>query len=210
VSEFSDDFSNDPRRIKAQLRADLLAARRVAPPPAPSAAEMESVQAALVDLARGVASVAGYVPLPGEPGGPGLPDALAKVCGRLLLPVLLPDLDLDWAAYGGMLVPGTLVPGARGLREPVGTRLGRAAIATAHLVIVPALAVDLHGVRLGKGGGSYDRALSRVPPSTLTVAVVYDREVLVRVPEQPHDQRVHAIVTPAAGLRHLPRSAQLR
>lgn len=164
---------------------------------------MESVTATLVDLGRGVPTVACYVPLPGEPGGPGLPEALAEVCGVLLLPVLLPDLDLDWAAYDGRLVPG-----ARGLREPAGTRLGRARIATADLFIVPALAVDLSGVRLGRGGGSYDRALARVPAGVLTVAVVYDPEVLVRLPEQPHDQRVRAVVTPGTGLRLLPGPAQ--
>jgi 5-formyltetrahydrofolate cyclo-ligase len=203
VSEFSNDFSTEPQKAKARLRAELLAARHTTPPTSPSTAEMESVRATLADLAQGVPTVACYVPLPGEPGGPGLPDALAEVCGTLLLPVLLPDLDLDWAAYDG-----TLVPGARGLREPAGTRLGRAAIATAHLCIVPALAVDLRGVRLGRGGGSYDRALARVPAGVRTVAVVYDRELLVRLPEQPHDRRVRAVVTPSAGLRLLPNPAQ--
>lgn len=203
MSEFSDDFSTAPQKAKTRLRAELLAARQYAPPAGPSAADMESIRATLVDLARGVPTVACYVPLPGEPGGPGLPDTLAEVCGALLLPVLRPDLDLDWAVY-----EGTLVPGARGLREPTGTRLGRTRIAAADLVIVPALAVDLGGVRLGRGGGSYDRALARVPADVLTVAVVYDREVLVRLPEQPHDQRVRAVVTPAAGLRLLPGPTQ--
>ncbi len=145
-------------------------------------------------MARGVDVVTGYVPLPGEPGGPELPDALAEVCGHLLLPVLRPDNDLDWARYDG-----TLVPGARGLREPDGPRLGPDAIATARLVLVPAVAVDRRGVRLGRGGGSYDRALSRVAPGTLVVAVLYDGELLDVLPEQPHDRRVSAVVTPSSG-----------
>ncbi len=123
---------------------------------------------------------------------------LTEVCGRLLLPVLRPDNDLDWAVFRG-----TLVPAARGLREPAGPRLGTGAIAGAELVIVPALAVDRRGVRLGRGGGSYDRALHRVGPATLVVAALYDGELLDEVPEQPHDQRVDAVVTPSGGLQHL-------
>jgi 5-formyltetrahydrofolate cyclo-ligase len=153
------------------------------------------VRATLADLARGLPIVAAYVPLPGEPGGPELPDALAEVCGRLLLPVLLPDKDLDWAVY-----TGTLAAATRGLREPPGPRLGTDAIAGAPLVIVPALAVDRRGVRLGRGGGSYDRALARVGAGARVVAVVFEEELLDEVPEQPHDRRVDVVVTPS-GLR---------
>jgi len=145
-----------------------------------------------------VPTVAGYVPLPGEPGGPELPDVLSEVCGRLLLPVLQPDLDLDWAVYEGVLVPG-----ARGMREPPGPRLGPTAVAGAGLAIVPAVAVDRRGVRLGRGGGSYDRALHRVGPGTLVVAALYDGELLDELPEEPHDRRVDAVVTPARGVVRL-------
>jgi 5-formyltetrahydrofolate cyclo-ligase len=198
VSEFSDDFSIKPVETKARLRAGLLAARRSRPSPAENAA----VRAILADLARGVRTVAAYVPLPGEPGGPELPDALAEVCDRLLLPVLRPDLDLDWAVYRGALVPA-----ARGLREPSGPPLGPGEVATAGLVIVPALAVDRRGVRLGRGGGSYDRALARVPAGTLVVAALYDGELVDEVPEQPHDRRVDGVVTPSGGLHRLPRGS---
>ena len=66
----------------------------------------------------------------------------------------------------------------------------------------PALAVDRHGHRLGRGGGYFDRALAAVPPS-MSVAVVYDDEVLDEVPTQPHDRDVGAALTPSA-LRPLP------
>lgn len=145
-------------------------------------------------------SVAGYLPLPGEPGGPGLPTALTPAGGVLLLPVLLDDRDLDWSRYAG---PDDLVPAAFGLREPAGTRLGPAAIGTADLVVVPALAVDRNGVRLGRGGGSFDRALARVPRTTVVLAVLYDGEVVDRLPVEPHDRRVAGFVTPSTGVVRL-------
>ncbi|MFD0819548.1 5-formyltetrahydrofolate cyclo-ligase, partial [Micromonospora zhanjiangensis] len=77
------------------------------------------------------------------------------------------------------------------------------AVGTAELIVVPALAVDRTGVRLGRGGGSYDRALARCGPAALTVALVYDEELIEHVPAQPHDRRVRAVVTPSGGLRRL-------
>src|SRR5258705_10607575 len=113
----------------------------------------------------------------GEPGGPGLAAALAAVLppSALLLPALRPDRDLDWAAYTGALVAGGTLTR---LHEPAGPRLGIAAIATADVVLVPALAVDQQGTRLGRGGGSYDRALTRVRPGVDVVELLYPAKIL--------------------------------
>ncbi|MGN9911901.1 5-formyltetrahydrofolate cyclo-ligase [Phytohabitans sp. LJ34] len=197
------DLSDLPR--KATLRAALLNRRRSLPAPSLEDASARVV-AELATLVRrqGPACVAGYVPVGAEPGGPGLPDALAGMLspeGRVLLPVVLPDLDLDWAVYHG---PYSLTPGPHGLREPSGRRLGPDSIATAEMVVVPAVAVDVRGARLGRGGGSYDRALARVPPETLVVALLHDGEVVEEVPDEPHDRRVGAVITPGHGLVMLP------
>ena len=144
-------------------------------------------------------TVAAYVPVGREPGGPDLPEALASALppgSRLLLPVLLDDGDLDWALYEG---PTSLRPGPRGLREPAGHRLGVGAIREADLVLVPALAVDHSGMRLGRGGGSYDRALARAG-SAFTVALLHDGEVLDSVPAAEHDRPVRAVITPGGGV----------
>jgi 5-formyltetrahydrofolate cyclo-ligase len=83
------------------------------------------------------------------------------------------------------------------LREPAGCPLGPDAVARADLVLVPALAVDRAGVRLGRGGGSYDRALARVAAKTLVVALLYDGEVHDALPAEAHDRVVSAVLSPA-------------
>lgn len=198
------DFARDaerPSASKVALRSRLLALRRSKTPEALILAAT-LVQSTLEAHVRrhSPSVIATYVPLGTEPGGPDLPEVVrlaAPTSAVLLLPVLLPDGDLDWASYEG---PASLRPGARGLMEPAGPRLGTAAIAQADLVVVPALAVDRRGVRMGRGGGSYDRALARVPVTAFTVALLHDGELLDSVPAEAHDQRVRAAITPAQGL----------
>jgi 5-formyltetrahydrofolate cyclo-ligase len=190
------DFSD-----KADVRRRMLTARRAlsAPVLARAAATVRDVAVGLVRLV-GPSVVAAYVPVGAEPGGADLPGSLAAALpttGRLILPVLRPDLDLDWAAWAA---GDPLSRTGRGLREPSGAWLGPSAVAEAALVIVPAVAVDRRGRRLGRGGGSYDRALARVSPTALTVALLHDGELLAEVPTEPHDRAVRAAITPGRGL----------
>nr|WP_240942211.1 5-formyltetrahydrofolate cyclo-ligase [Planosporangium thailandense] len=180
-----------PGRTKPELRSALLSARRATAPEVRQQADL-AIRAALAALIAevGAETVCAYRPMTGEPGGAQLPD-LPGV-RRVLLPVLRPDLDLDWAAY-----PAPLVAGRYGLSEPDGPRLGLDAIAGADLVVAPGLAVSADGVRLGRGGGSYDRALARVSPSALVVVPLYEGELVDRLPAEPHDRPVDAVVTPA-------------
>ncbi|MFP5252599.1 MAG: 5-formyltetrahydrofolate cyclo-ligase [Actinomycetes bacterium] len=142
---------------------------------------------------RRAATVAAYVSVGTEPGTGPLLEGLASAGKRVLLPVLLPDGDLDWSVYRGA---DSLARARLGLLEPVGPRLGPSAVATADVVLVPALAVDRRGVRLGRGGGSYDRALARVPAGTFVCALLHDDELLEEVPRAQHDRTVTAVVTP--------------
>lgn len=147
---------------------------------------------------RRAATVAAYVSINGEPGTGPLLEGLRAAGKRVVLPVLLPDGDLDWAAYDG---PDSLAPAGRGLLEPVGRRLGPDSIGTADAVLVPGLAVAADGLRLGRGGGSYDRALARVPVGTFTCVLLYDEEVGLDVPGETHDRRVTHAATPSAIVR---------
>jgi len=153
---------------------------------------------------RRAATVAAYVSIGTEPGTGPLLDALTAMGRRVILPVVLPDLDLDWAVYDG---PEHLARARRGLLEPDGERLGPEAVATADVVLTPGLAVDRTGMRLGQGGGCYDRALGRVPVGTFTCTLLYDGELLDEVPTDAHDRPVTAVVTPSGvtRLRRAPR-----
>ncbi|MFE0703227.1 5-formyltetrahydrofolate cyclo-ligase [Streptomyces sp. NPDC058872] len=190
---------------KTVLRSRLLAARAALTPDslADTAASLARRGMELAELS-GAATVAAYVSVGREPGTRALLDALRARGVRVLLPVLLPDNDLDWAAYEG---PGRLAKAGRGLLEPQGPRLGPEAVCTADAVLLPGLAVDGRGMRLGRGGGSYDRVLARLVRAGVDPALVvllYADEVVARVPEEPHDHPVHAVVTPEGVTRFRP------
>lgn len=135
--------------------------------------------------------VAAYLSFGSEPPtGPLLQSLVASE-----VEVLVPVVDgnrLDWARYDPA---GTPAPGSLGIPEPTGPRRGADALLTAAVILVPALAVDRRGNRLGRGRGYYDRALAGV--TAPVVAVVYDEELLEAVPVAPHDHRVDAILTPS-------------
>ncbi|MER6381788.1 5-formyltetrahydrofolate cyclo-ligase [Streptomyces sp. NPDC001250] len=160
----------------------------------------------LPELAR-ARTVAAYVSVGSEPGTRALLDALRARGVRVLLPALLPDNDLDWGEYTG---PDSLARvqhgGKMALFEPSGARLGPDAVTDADVVLLPGLAVDARGMRLGRGGGSYDRVLARLEREGARprlVVLLYDAEVVAHVPAEAHDKPVHAVVTPS-GVRRFP------
>jgi 5-formyltetrahydrofolate cyclo-ligase len=190
-------------RDKAAARERLLAARRQLTP-AERAGAGRDIRDAILSLpeTQMAGTVAAYYSIGSEPETHALLFALWKRGTYVLLPILLPDGDLDWASYEG---PDSLRPGPRYLTEPAEPPRGVGAISSADLVLVPALAVDHSGVRLGRGGGSYDRALARVGTPVPTVALLYDSEFVPHVPSGAHDQRVRLIARPAGGITRLPR-----
>ena len=178
---------------KTALRDQVLAARKRRPLEAAAGFAASVADVALAwEPVRSAATVAAYVSVGSEPGTGLLLDALAAAGKRVLLPVVLPGLDLDWAVYTGR---EGLAPAVRGLLEPTAPRLGREAIAQADVVLVPGTGVSLSGARLGQGGGCYDRALPRVSPGTPVAVLLYDDEVGLAVPAEPHDARVGFALT---------------
>jgi 5-formyltetrahydrofolate cyclo-ligase len=156
------------------------------------------LRAVLVDAPE-VASarrVAAYVSVGREPGTGPLIEELSDGGVEVLLPLLRPDGDLDWALYEG---PHALARVARGLLEPSGEPLGVDAVTSCEAVLVPGLAVDRSGNRLGRGGGSYDRVLARLGGRAFSCILLHDGEVLdLPVPRTAHDVPVAAAATPSA------------
>ncbi|WP_261718616.1 5-formyltetrahydrofolate cyclo-ligase [Streptomyces sp. FZ201] len=187
---------------KRTLRREILAARsRLTVDDLRKSALALAEHALLLPELAQARTVAAYVSVGSEPGTLALLDALRARGVRVLLPALLPDNDLDWGAYTG---EGSLARvqhgGKMALFEPAGARLGPDAVTTADAVLLPGLAVDARGMRLGRGGGSYDRVLARLERTgahPALVVLLYDTEVVERVPAEAHDRPVHAVVTPS-------------
>ena len=199
---------------KPALRAKLLAVRAARSDEERTAAARAIAEHARDHLGTGGGTVAAYLSVGSEPPTGPLLAALAEAGKRLIVPVLGHDSNLDWADF----TPGDPVrDGLRRTIHPHGPLLGADALALADTIIVPALAVDRRGRRLGRGGGSYDRALARVfgvrargdasgagtgvpvaarPAGVEVLAVVFADEVLDELPVEPHDRNVDGALTP--------------
>jgi len=185
---------------KAELRVALVTARRNVTQ-AGRRAEANALAAHVANLVTGTDTVCAYVPVGTEPGSVAMLDAAVGAGARVLLPVARTDTDgaalpLRWGVYR----PNTLVAASFGLREPPDPHLPAATIAEADAILVPALAVDRRGVRLGRGAGFYDRSLPLAAPTARRIAIVRDDELLEHVPSEPHDVRMTHALLPRAGL----------
>lgn len=188
---------------KAALRDQLLAARRRVADDVRAAEARQVCERleALESIVTSGSTVCAYVPVGTEPGSIEMLDMLLGRAGRVLLPVARTTaqntpLPLSWGEYR----PGTLTTARWGLLEPPQPWLPPSALADAAVVLVPALAVDRRGVRLGRGRGFYDRSLGDRGPHTRLIAVVRDAEVLDELPADPHDVPMTHALTPRQGL----------
>lgn len=195
--------AGDVGSIKAALRRTVLAGRsRLSPVDRASAGA--ALTSLLLDLPETASarSVAAYHSFGTEPSTSAALQSLAARGARVLLPVVRADRDLDWAIYDPAQQPPQ---DQRRMWSPTGERQGLGAVATVDLVVVPALSVATDGTRLGRGGGSYDRALARVPAGVPVVALLYAGELVDALPAEPHDRPVDVVVTPA-GVHRVPGS----
>jgi len=193
---------------KAQLREDLRRSRALLDEEALRANARVVAESLLAEpRVEQSACVAVYTSFGSEPSTRALRAAL-RVRGALVLrPYLMDDGDLDWVDDDRTLMAAPdPVTGRDAAVHPEGPRLGPDAIGRADVVVVPALAVTRDGVRLGQGGGSYDRALTRSPVTAWKVALLHDGELLAAgaIPREPHDVSVDAVVTPTVGFLRLP------
>jgi 5-formyltetrahydrofolate cyclo-ligase len=188
---------------KAALRERLLAARRLvtAAVRADEARSLTEHVAAVVDSGS---TVCAYVPMGAEPGSTAMLDVVLAQAGRVLLPIARSSADdspvaLQWGEYR----PGQLVAAPFGLLEPAEPWLPATALEEASVVLIPALAVDRTGVRLGRGRGFYDRTLVDRDPRARLIAIVRDEELVEELPREPHDVSMTHALTPGRGLIEL-------
>ncbi len=155
--------------------------------------------------------IAAYAPLPLEPGETDLPQTLYEAGFEVLLPLWparqggVSPQGIDdpmWTEFVDSRMSKEIATSITNAQETLLTPLPSEVLDSVELVIVPALAVDERGARLGRGGGWYDRALTR--SRARTVALVFDDEFVPHLPVEPHDQPMSAVITPTHGWRELP------
>lgn len=177
---------------KTQLRSQLNAGRAAREYNPDEASEL-NIHLAELCLSNGAKKVTCYLPFGNEPDTELFIDWALDNDIEILLPVAQEDGTLQWVNFDGDTKVGIF-----GFHEATGSAVMPSNI---DLAIIPALAVDTQGIRLGKGKGFYDRALLEFKPKPPIVAVVFDSEILPAVPAEPHDHPVDAAVTPA-GIKH--------
>jgi len=176
------------------MREHVLATRALIPPTQRAAwdrARTDHLLTALDERAIGV--LACYLSIAPEPDTLALLDAALTRGWRVLAPKL--RRRPDWAWYTGR---ESTAPGWQEIPQPTGTGLGCEALREADLVMVSALAVGSTGIRLGVGGGWYDRALRYRRPDAEAWALLHPGEWVARVPSMSHDARVDAVCLPDA------------
>ena len=196
----------EPEDAKEHLRVAIRKARQHR-----SERKCAEDSAALSDLVLSLPAiqtascVSVYASRPHEPGTLDVIEALHQRGVRVLLPMLGDGLQRGWGEYRSAEDLMERSPGRP--PEPGGPFLPAESIAQAQVIVVPALAIDTHGTRLGQGGGWYDRALVEANPDAVVVGLVYAAEFYSAdqepLPREDHDMVVHAVITPD-GITRLP------
>ncbi|MFP5308684.1 MAG: 5-formyltetrahydrofolate cyclo-ligase [Actinomycetes bacterium] len=186
-----DAASPEVARTKDALRRTALAARRALDDADRRRASAGAVARLLhLQEVRRARTVALYAALAEELDPVGALPALVERGVRTLFPRVRGE-RLELVAASDLL---TLQLGYRGIREPVGPAIDPAVV---DVVVVPGVAFDVHGGRLGQGGGHYDRLLATLPEGCVAIGVCFACQVVPRVPLEAHDLPVDVVVTEA-------------
>ena len=155
----------------------------------------ESLTTHALEAVKGMDRVAAYVSVGHEPCTRLLLERLTERGVRVLLPVLGPHLSRSWAYYRGAADLAERAPGRP--PEPSGRVLPPEEVERVDALLIPALAVDRGGRRLGQGGGWYDRLLPLRTDGVRVFAMVHDDELVAGpLPTEAHDEPVDAVITP--------------
>ena len=145
---------------------------------------------ALFELSKTTGDVAVYMSLPEEPPTENLIQEVRKLNRNVWLPRINNDELL------GIKNPTDFNVGPDGFKEPKGDGVLAKDLVELGAIILPGLAVDVKGTRLGKGKGFYDRVLVQLNENTKRIVLLFDLEFILEVPKESHDQPIHTIATP--------------
>ena len=182
-------MTGEKQRIRDEVRE---ARREILPQDARILSARASGRLIGMPAALDATVVVGYYATPEEIDPSGALDTFRRMGATICLPRIV---------GAGALVLHTvdeidgLEEGPHGIRQPAIS----APIVdpdTIDLAIVPGVAFDVDGARIGYGGGYYDRLLPRIPRATW-IGFAYDEQVLADIPHEAHDAHMHAIVTPS-------------
>lgn len=199
LSETSMISASDIAAQKQEFR-QRLRARRAEQVPLPSH-WAENYQKALQEIAIHAMdklsldhlTIAAFLPLESEP--PILPalNYLQKRGHQILVPTVEPKRQLDWVHW----TPDVeYIENSLGIREPRGERMGTVGFNAANVHLIPALAFETTGVRLGQGGGYYDRLLtSQVSNSPFTFGIAFSHEIVPELPQNNWDVQLSRVLT---------------
>ncbi len=179
-------------RQKKALRAEIRERRRSAP-----ATTNDDTTAGftnqLIDLVEktGARSLSCYLPSNFEPNTRPFLNWAHEHGIRSLLPISREDGLLDWVVSDGT----SETEGLFGMPEAVGEILSPLAVNDVDLMLIPACAVDVLGMRVGWGRGYFDKTIGSMGKKPPIYAVIFDTELFDSVPQELHDQPVTGIVT---------------
>ena len=181
---------------KDELRKVLRTHRRAHHhhPPQGHTADFEALTKHALEAVAGAQRVAAFVSVGAEPCTRLLLERLHEGGVQVLLPVLGPRLARCWGLFQGSEDLAERAP--RRPPEPSGPTLPAEAVRHVDALLIPALAVDCDGRRLGQGGGWYDRMLPLRASGTHTFAVIHPEELVTGpLPVEEHDEPVDAVIT---------------
>lgn len=185
-------------RVKEELRRRIRAVRGALPAEARAqrSARVAERVLSLPEVAD-ARCVAGFVPIRSEVDPTAILDALADAGARVCLPRV--DAERGAIVLHERVADMPLQPSPFGVPEPPASA-PEVAPADVDVVLVPGLAFDPRGYRVGYGKGYYDRLLATMPQA-LSVAIGFDFQLVPEVPDLPHDVPVRVVVTDARVLR---------
>lgn len=177
------------RRLRAQAHHDDAVNGALA------AGQLRDLAAPLIEAIK-PEIVAGYIPIANEIDARPLMAAFSALGARLCLPEVV---ELGEALRFREWTPGALLSsGKLGTLQPTED----AEILEPELVLLPLLAVDRRGVRLGQGGGFYDRTLEQLRErSILAYGVAFDEQLVDCLPVETHDQMLDGLITPTSSMK---------